>query len=157
MRSVAATKRLLRIVAFLSAVGWASQAHAQFSVGSTWVRTDSQGKGITMTLEACCNGGLRLVYQVPPVAGQPASTLTADSPMDGTEVPVLVGGKLSGETMAIKRVDAHHYSAVLKMGGKPFGTSNGTVSADGKTMTVEFIAQVPGGKAEKIIETWVRK
>ena len=63
--------------------------------------------------------------------------MTVDSPMDGREAPVLVGGKPSGETMAIKRVDDRHYSAVVKMNGKPFGTSNGTVSADGKTMTVD--------------------
>jgi hypothetical protein len=52
MRSVAATRRLIGALAFLSAVGWASQAHAQFGVGSTWVRTDEQGKGIILTVEA---------------------------------------------------------------------------------------------------------
>ena len=156
MRSGAATKRLICSVAFLSAVGWANQARAQFGVGSTWVRTDSQGKGITMTVEACCNGGLRLIYQIPPMASQPATTLTVDSPMDGTAAPALVGGKPSGETMAIKRVDDHHYSTVVKMNGQPFVTSNGTVSSDGKTMTVEGVSQ-GGGKVEKIVETWVRK
>jgi len=140
----------------LSAVGWAHQAHAQFGVGSTWLRTDAEGKGMTMTAEACCNGGLRLVYQIPLAANQPAATMTVDSPMDGTEAPVLMGGKPSTETMAIRRVDDHHYSAVLRMGGKPFGTSNGTVSPDGKTMTVETVSQ-GGGKVVKTIETWVRK
>jgi hypothetical protein len=152
MKSLAALKRVICSLAFLSAVGWATQAHAQFGVGSTWMRTDSQGKGITMTVEACCNGGLRLIYQIPPIANQPAMTLTVDSPMDGTDTPALVGGKPSGETMAVKRLDDHHYSAVVKMSGKPFGTSNGTVSADGKTLTVESLSQ-----AGKIIETWVRK
>jgi len=143
-------------LAFVSAVGWATQAHAQFAVGSTWVRTDAHGKGITMSVEACCNGGLRLTYKVPPMGGQPGSTLTVDSPMDGTEVPALVDGKPSGETMGVKRVDDHHYSAVVKMGGKPFGTSNGTISPDGKTLTVESVMQM-GGKGEKTVETWVRK
>ncbi|MGH9253464.1 MAG: hypothetical protein ACRD3C_02725 [Vicinamibacterales bacterium] len=156
MRSVATTRQLIFGAAFLSAVAWTTQAHAQFGVGSTWVRTDAQGKGITMSVEACCNGGLRLIYQIPPVGTQPAMTLTVDSPMNGTEVPALVGGKPSGETMAVTRVDDHHYSAVVKMNGKLFGTSNGTVSADGKTMTVESVMQA-GGKVEKIIETWVRK
>jgi hypothetical protein len=155
MRSVASTRRLICSVAFLSAVGWANQAHAQLGVGSSWLRTDPKGKGITLTVAACCNGGLRLTWQIPPMANQPAATLTVDSPMDGTEVPARVGGKPSGETMAIKRVDDHHYRAVVKMGGKPFGTSNGTVSADGKTMTVESVYE-GGGKVEKTIETWVR-
>ena len=39
--------------------------------------------------------------------------------------------------MAIKRVDATHTVTVLKMNGKPFGTSKATISADGRTLTVE--------------------
>ena len=155
MRSVS-TRRLICGVACLVAVGVSNPAHAQFAVGTTWVRTDAQGKGITMTVEACCQGGLRLIYQIPAAANQPAATLTVDSPMDGTEVPALLGGKPSGETMAIKRLDGRHYSAVVKMNGQPLGTSNGTMSSDGKTMTVETVTQA-GGKAEKITETWVRK
>src|SRR5262245_7016432 len=106
MRSAATTKRLICSVAFLSAVGWASLAHAQLGAGSTWVRTDGKGKGIVMSVQACCNGGFRFVWQIPPMGGQPATTMTVDSPMDGTDVPAMVGGKPSGETMAIKRVDA---------------------------------------------------
>src|SRR6185295_5907712 len=71
MRSMPATTRLFFGVVFISAVGWASQAYAQLGVG-TWLRTDEHGKGITMTVE---------------------------SPFDGTDVPALVGGKPSGETM----------------------------------------------------------
>lgn len=156
MRPVPATKRSLYGVAFLLAVGWASQAQAQLGVG-TWVRTDARGRGLTMTVEPCCNGGYRLVYHVPAMQGQPPTTLTVDSPMDGTEVPALVAGKPSGETMAVERVDDRHYRAVVKMDGKPFGTSSGTLSADRKTLTVESVTQTPGGKAEKIIETWVRQ
>jgi hypothetical protein len=157
MRSVSAAKRLIGSVAFLSALGWASQAHAQLGVG-TWVRTDAQGQGITMTVAPCCNGGFRLTYQIPIASGQPAMLMVVDSPMDGTEVPALVGGKPSGETMAIKRVDDHHYRGVLRMGGQPFGTSTGTLSADGKTLTVETVSQTgPGAPAEKVIETWVKK
>jgi hypothetical protein len=59
--------------------------------------------------------------------------------------------------MAITRVDDHHYRGAVKMDGKPYGTSNSTISADGKTMTVESVTQTPGGRAEKIIETWVRR
>ena len=156
MGSMATTKRVICGVGFLWALGWAHQAHAQFGVGSTWVRTDAQGKGITLRVEACCNGGLRLVYLIPPMANQPATTLTVDSPLDGTEVPALVGGKPSGETMAITRVDNRHYTGVVKMNGKPFGTSNSTVSADGKTMTVESAFE-GGGTVQKVIETWVRQ
>jgi hypothetical protein len=149
---LATTKPSICGVALLLVAGWASHAHAQLGAGTTWLRTDARGKGITMTLEACCNGGLRFVYQIPPMGGQPASTMTVDSPMDGRDAPALVGGKPSGETMAIKRVDDRHYSAVVKMNDQSFGTSNGTVSADGKSMTVDSVYQ-----GTKTIETWVRK
>jgi hypothetical protein len=152
MKLMLTMKRMVGGVLFLSALGWTSQAHAQFGIG-TWVRTDAQGKGMTMTVERCCNGGYRLTYHVPSMGGQPPATLTVDSPMDGTEVPVLLQGKPSGETMAVKRVDGRHYSAVVKMNGKPFGTSNGTLSADGNTLTVETVMQ----GEQQIIETWARK
>ena len=155
MRSMLASSRMICSVAFLIAMTWATQAQAQFGVGTTWVRTDAHVQGMTMTVEACCNGGLRLIYQIP-VPNQPAMTMTVNSPMDGTEAPALVGGKPSGETMAIKRLDDHRYTAVLKMNGATIGTSNGTVSADGKTLTVESVTNA-GGKADKVIETWVRK
>jgi hypothetical protein len=86
-------------------------------------------KGITMTVEMCCNGGRRLVYYIPAVGNQPPVTMTVDSPMDGTEVPALIDGKPSGETMAIKRIDDRHVTGVVKMNGKPFGTSTSTISA----------------------------
>ena len=152
MKSVTATTRLIGSLVFVSAVGWANDAQAQLGVGTTWVRTDAQGKGIIMTVEACCNGGLRLTYHLPATACQLQVTLVVDSPMTGAEAPLMIGGKPSGETMAIKRVDEHHYSTVVKMGGKPYGTSDGTVSADARTLTVVSVSQ-----AGKIIETWVRK
>lgn len=156
MRSAVATRRLTFFFALLTTMGWGNHVYAQFGAGTTWVRTDAQGKGITLTLEACCNGGLRLIYLIPPIGGQPAATMTVDSPLDGRDVPVLFGGKPSGETMAITRLDDHHYKGIVKMSGQPFGTSNGTVSPDGKSMTVETISQ-GGGTAVKVIETWVRK
>ncbi|MET0166690.1 MAG: hypothetical protein ABW318_17000 [Vicinamibacterales bacterium] len=156
MRSMAAVRRLIGASAFLLTLGWAGQAHAQLGAGTTWLRTDPQGKGIVLSVEACCNGGLRLIWQIPPMGGQPAITMSVDSPMNGTEAPVLIAGKPSGETMAIKRVDDHHYSATVKMNGQLFGTSNGTVSADNRTMTVDS-AFGAAGQAQKTIETWVRK
>jgi hypothetical protein len=140
-------------VVFFMVLGLIAPVYAQFGVGTTWVRTDAQGKGITLKVEACCKGGLRLIYEIPsPGANQPAMTLTVDSPMDGTEAPAMVAGKPSGQMMAATRVDDHHYTAVVKMNGQPFSTSNGTIAPDNKTMTVETVSL--GGK---ITETWVRK
>jgi hypothetical protein len=151
MRSIA-TRRVIGSVAVFMVLGLLAEVHAQFGVGTTWVRTDAQGKGITMKVEACCKGGLRLIYDIPPNNGQPAMTLTVDSPMDGTEVPTLVAGKPSGQMMAVTRVDDHHYTATVKMNGQVFSTSTGTVAPDAKSMTVET-----AGLGGKNTETWVRK
>ena len=156
MRMRSATERLIGVLAFLMVVGWASQAHAQLAVGTTWLRTDEAGKGIVLNVEACCHGGLRLVYHLPGMGGKPASTMSIDSPMNGTEAPVLIGGKPSAETMAITRVDDHHLTAVLKMNGQLFATYNGTISADNKSMTVDGVSG-RGSQAQKLTETWVRK
>ena len=135
---------------------WAGEARAQLAVGN-WERTDAAGLGMTLTVSACCNGGLRLVYHIPAMGNQPAATMTVESPMDGTDVPTLVNGKPSGMTMAIKRVDALHMSGVVKMNGQLYGTSTSTMSADGKSVRTESIAHMPNGKTQKLIETWVRK
>jgi hypothetical protein len=156
MRVTSATERLIAVLAFLVVVGSASQAHAQLAVGTTWVRTDGAGKGIVLNVEACCKGGRRLVYQIPSMGGQPASTMSVDSPMDGTEAPTLVAGKPSGQTMAIKRVDDHHLTAVVKMNGQPLATFKGTISPDNKSMTVEGISGT-GSQTQTLTETWVRK
>ena len=141
--------------AFLLAAGSTNQAHAQLAAGTSWLRTDAAGKGFTLDVAACCNGGLRLVYTIPAMGGQPAATMTVDSPMDGTEVPALLAGKPSGQTMAITRVDDNHYRAIVKM-GEQIGTFNGTVAADGRTMSVDAETQ-SGGTTQKTTETWVRK
>jgi hypothetical protein len=112
---------------------------------------------LTMTVTACCENGRRLVYHLD-INGRPA-TMTVDSKFDGTEAPVLLNGQPSGETMAIKWVDDHHTTAVLRMNGQPFGTAKSTLSPDGKTLTVDddFTASVGGQQAGKFTETWVRQ
>ena len=137
-------------------IGSANSASAQAGVG-TWERQGVQrpGQPLTMTVELCCRAGRRLIYRIPGID----AVLTVESPFDGSEVPVLLDGKPSGETMAIKQTDDRHWTTILKMNGKLFGTSNGTLSADGRTITVEndFAATVGGNQAGKSTETWVKK
>jgi hypothetical protein len=76
---------------------------------------------------------------------------------------VLVGGKPSAETMAIKRVDDRHVITIVKMNGKAFGTSKATLSADANTITVENeyamggAGQGAGQPPTKSTEIWIRK
>jgi hypothetical protein len=64
------------------------------------------------------------------------SRVSAGVQRDSFLWPVLTAGKPSGETMAIKSVDDHHLTALLKMNGKTFSTSKSTLSADGKVTEV---------------------
>jgi hypothetical protein len=152
VRSATVVTRFICGAAFLLTLGWGSAAHAQLGVGE-WVRTDAAGTGMTMTVAACCKGGFRLTYRVPIANGQPPLILTVDLPMDGTEVPTMSAGKPTGQTMSAKRVDDHHYTGVVKQDGKPYLTSNATLSADGKSMTIEDTLN----NNQKVIETWVKK
>ncbi|HLG56637.1 MAG TPA: hypothetical protein VI485_14965 [Vicinamibacterales bacterium] len=152
MRSATGVTRFICGAAFLWTLGWGSPAHAQLGVGE-WVRTDAAGKGMTMTVAACCKGGYRLTYNVPIGNGQAPLILTVDLPMDGTEVPTLAAGKPTGQTMSAKRIDDRHYTGIVKQGGQPYLTANATLSADGKTLTIEDT--VAGN--QKVVETWVKK
>jgi hypothetical protein len=144
------------LVAFASLAAIGSPAGAADSPIGTWVKKAETGKPeMTMTIEAWGNGKGKLTYRI---RGMDV-VLTIVSALDGSDAQVLMNGKPSGETMAIKLVDKRHSTTVVKMNGKPFGTSKGTFSEDFKTLTVEndFTATVGGNTAGKSTEIWVRE
>jgi hypothetical protein len=108
-----------------------------------------------MTIEEWGKGNAKLTYRF---KGSDM-VLTIVSPLDGSDVPVLMNGKPSGETMGIKLVDKYHAVTVVKMNGKQFGVSKGTFSDDFTKLTVEndMTATAQGQTAGKTTETWVRK
>jgi hypothetical protein len=145
----------------VSAFAMPSAVRAQLGVG-TWERQSEKGsKGfvgsMTMTVEQCCKGGYKLTYHI--TINGVTSVMKVESPFDGSAVPVLVDGKPSGETMSIKRVDDRHTTTVMTMNGRPFGTSKGTLSADGKVLTViNDIAQTGSPQPKGVqTEVWVKK
>jgi hypothetical protein len=131
---------------------------AQLEIG-TWVRRVTASQPImTMKIETCCGSiGRKLTYKV--TMGGTEAVLTLSSKMDGSEAAVLMNGQPSGETMALKRVDAHHATNVLKMNGSKFGTSVATLSPDGKTLTVlsDFASAMGGNPAGKQTEVWIKQ
>lgn len=143
------------MIAALFALTSGSSLQAQFSVG-TWVQTAPM-KGLTMSVEDCCNGGRRLIFHV--TLGQKTQTMMVESRFDGSDAPVLVDGKPNGETMALKRVDERRTTTVFKRNGKVFRTSTTAESADRMTLTVEneFIDTGDGRVTGKMTETYVRK
>jgi len=78
---------------------------------------------------------------------------------DGKDAAMLVDGKPTGQSMAIRKVDANHTHTVLKLNGKDCGTSRSEVSADGKVMTSEgeFTNPACGGVGKKTVSVWDRK
>jgi hypothetical protein len=143
------------MIGVLVALTFGRPLQAQFSVG-TWVQTAPM-KGLTMTVEECCNGGRRLIFHV--TMGQKSQTMTVESRFDGSDSPILVDGKPNGETMALKRADARLTTTVFKRNGKVFRTSTAAESADGRTLTVEneFIDATDGRVTGKMTETYARK
>jgi hypothetical protein len=148
-----ATVRVL-LVAFASLFAIASPAFADDSPVGTWVKKAEAGKPrITLTIEEWGSGKAKLTYHLK----DSTVVMSIVSKLDGNDAPVLVNGKPSGETMAIKLIDKRHSSTVVKMNGKLFGTSKGSFSEDFKTLTVEDdFAESAGGKG-KSTEIWIRK
>ena len=148
-------KELACVIAVLLALAPGSLVQAQFSKG-TWVQTAPM-KGLTMSVEDCCNGGRRLIFHV--TLGQKTQTMVVESRFDGSDAPVLVDGKPNGETMALKRVDDRRTTTVFKRNGKVFRTSTTAESADRMSLTVEneFIDTGDGRVTGKMTETYVRK
>ena len=139
-------------------VGAPPAAAADSPVG-TWVKKAAPGlPTMTLTIEAWGKGKAKLVWTFKG-QGMDGVIMSVVSALDGKEAPVLLNGKDSGETMAISLVDKLHSLAVVKMKGKPFGTSKGTYSPDFNTLTVEndFTSAVGGNPAGKTTEVWTRK
>jgi hypothetical protein len=124
-----------------------------FPVG-TWVRRPNKdGLNSTMFVEAA-GAGQKFTLKFS-VAGGATSTMVVTTEWDGKDAQVLLDGKPSGQTMAIRKLDDHHTINVIKMNGRPMGTQKGEVSADGKLITVQTIPAVLGGQTG--VEYWDKK
>jgi hypothetical protein len=122
----------------------------------TWVlREPPHGGRLTMTVEEM-GTGWKLTYKVvgPSAPGSTVSTVL--TPLNGNDVPVLVNGKPSGQTMGIRRIDSRHTVTVLRFKGKETGISKAELSPNGKVLTVEtdYADSNPIGKE---IQYWDRQ
>ncbi len=117
---------------------------ADMLAAGTWVRRPNKdGGSSTMIIEAV-GTGRKLTFKV--AAGGGTVTMIVTTQLDGKDAPVLVDGKPSGETMAIRMIDDHHAINVIKMNGNPMVTQKSELSADGKVIKVESTSMVPGGQ-----------
>jgi hypothetical protein len=126
----------------------------------TWIlRGSTPGSSLTMKVEEV-GTGWKLTHRVVGPDAPAASTVsTVLTPLDGKEVPVLVNGKPTGQTMGIKKIDSRHTVTVMKFQGKEMSVSKTEISPNGKILTVEteYAAWNPIGPAAKQIEYWNRQ
>jgi hypothetical protein len=152
-------RRLLTTTVLVVSTAIAALAWGAGSPIGTWVKqpnADDKGlPGMTMSIEKWGDDVAKLTY----LTGSAATTITITATLDGSEAPLLVNGKPSGQTMSIKRVDDHHATSVQKVGGKTIGTSKATFSPDFTKLTVEtdFTVATPGHAIGKSTEIWLRK
>ena len=149
------TIRLLVSMVFAALLAGALPAAASDSPVGTWLKKGEPGQpGLTMVIEQWGDGRAKLTYRT-----TGGVTMTLVSKLDGSDAPLLVNGKPSGQTMGMKLLDRLHSVTVLKMNGKKMGISKGTFSADFNTLTVENdMTMTPGTNVSgKYTETWVRQ
>lgn len=125
----------------------------------TWVlREPTQEGRPTMTAEEV-GSGWKLIYMVaaPDTTGILYSTVLTQ--LDGKDVPVLVEGKPSGQTMGIKKIESRHTVTVVKFHGKEMAILKSEISPDGKVLKVEtdYADPNPTGLVGKQIQYWDRQ
>ena len=141
---------------FVFLLGLNSVAGAADPWNGTWVMRDTKPP-MTMTLQEA-GTGWKVTYKS--VAPDGTSYLsTADTNLDGKDMPHVIGGKPSGQSFATRKVDGRHTFTVLKWQGKETGTSTMELSADGKTIKVDTDNKVfsPNGGTGKSTQYWDRK
>lgn len=149
-------RRLALVVGLL---GLSSMAWADSPWSGTWIlREPPQGVHLTMIVEEV-GTGWKLTYKIvdPKVPGTISSTILTQ--LDGKDVPSIVDGKLTGQTMGIRKVDSRHAVGIVKFRGRNMSTSKSELSADGKVLTVEteYAASNPTGQVGKEIQHWDRQ
>jgi hypothetical protein len=125
----------------------------------TWVLREPQPGGqLTLKVEEVQNGW-KLTYKVIGPGAPGASDTTIVTLLDGNDVPVLIDGKPSGQTMGIKKLDDHHTVNVIKFKGKEIGVSKSELSSNSKMIKVEtnYPDSNPGAPAPNQIQFWDRK
>lgn len=116
----------------------------------TWIKRGGSPAPMMMIVESA-GPGVKITYRIIGADGKPTNqyVMTVVTMLDGKEAAVVVDGKPSDETMAVKRIDASHTFTVVKMQGKEFGTSKLEVSGDGKVLKVENHTASWAGQPEK--------
>lgn len=153
-------KHALKVVAVgLLAVVTAVAAQASPIVG-TWKLNTAKSKyspgpmpkSLTRTIVA---DGDSLKYSFEGVAADgSAITYGFTTKFDGKASPVTGSIPNGADNVSATKTDDHHYVATLKKGDKLIGTSKVTVSADGKTTTVDATGVTATGEKSHDVQVY---
>jgi hypothetical protein len=148
-------RRIAFVVGLLSL---SSMAWADGLWNGTWVLREAEPGGqLTMILEEMSTGW-NVTYKVVGPGAAGASDTHIMTSLDGKDVPVLIDGEPSGQTMGVTKIDSHHTVNVIKSKGKEIGVSKAELSTNGKVIKVEtdYSDSNPGAPAGKQIQYWDR-
>ena len=102
---------------------------------------EAQGDGVKYTFAGVAADGTAIAYGF-------------SATFDGKDNPVTGSMPSGADTISAKRIDANHYVATLKKGGKEVGISKVTVSKDGKVTTVDATGTTASGAKEHDVQVY---
>ena len=141
---------------FLLAIIATAQADMGLLGTGTWVQRDGV---LVLTVEPA-GADRKLTYRTRGPDGKfVKGELTHVTTGDGKDAPMLIDGKPTGQSMAIRKVGVNQTHTVLKLNGKECGISKSEVSADGKVLKseTEYTNPACGAVGKKTVTFWDRK
>jgi hypothetical protein len=155
-------KNILKFVAVVAFVAFAStslRADSNPLLG-TWKLNTAKSKSdptpvpksLTRTIEETSDG-TKYTMTGEAADGKPIS-YGFTVKFDGKDYPATGTMPGGADSIAIKKIDANHYSAVLKKAGKEVGTSKLEISKDGKVATITTKGVTADGKPSHTVSVY---
>ena len=147
-----------RVAIVLCLLSFVSTAWAQTPLFGTWIKRPSTTPPMMMVIEDA-SPGIKITYRMLGPDGEPEeqNVVTVVTALDGKEVPMMMDGKPTGQTMATLRTGIYVASSVVRLEGKTLRKSTAELSPDGKTLTVDNDMSASDPGAEKKTEIWDKK
>lgn len=155
-------KRALRfaVITFLAVAGSSAVRAQSNPLVGTWKLDVTKSKydpgpvpkSLTRTVEPQGNG-VKYTFEGVAADGKPIA-YGFSATFDGKD-SLVTGSMPSGaDTISAKRIDANHYVATQKKGGKEVGVSQVAVSKDGKVTTVDVTGTTASGAKEHDVQVY---
>ena len=112
----------------------------------------------TITIEPYGTDGLKVAIELLNAQGE-RLTIGYSPRFDGKEYPRIEtgAGAVSGQTVTVKRMDAHTIERIAYLAGKKLTTERWVISPDGKTRTTFQTGPGPDGKQVNNVIIWEKQ